>query len=194
MAQWDKWLIGCVESPICRSAVVFVDGACSSNGQSNSRAGIGVYFGPGSPYNISEVLSLPGGVTSQKAELHAVARALETVRSRVIRAHQEMCQAFGDNPFGARNTTRLRLIITTDSSYVVESMCRHYSTWTLDEKTGLLWNKRGVAIKNSDAFQLVKGEVEALSMVGVQVAYYHVRREHNMLADDLARRAIGSVA
>lgn len=69
-------------------------------------------------------------------------------------------------------------------------MCDHYEEWALDEKTGVLRNKRGDAIKNSDGFRQVKAEVEALSMVEIQAVYYQIPREHNMAADSLSRKAI----
>lgn len=46
-------------------------------------------------------------------------------------------------------------------------------------------------VENSDAFQRVTRAVETLSMVGTQVVYYHVRREYNVMADNLASRASG---
>lgn len=69
-----------------RSLMVFVDGACASNGTSNARGGIGVYFGPNSPFNQSVPLVLQPGerATSQKAEIHAVITALRQVRSRIM--------------------------------------------------------------------------------------------------------------
>jgi hypothetical protein len=35
------------------NVAVFIDGACPNNGKSWARAGMGVYFGEDSPYNIS---------------------------------------------------------------------------------------------------------------------------------------------
>ena len=58
-----------------RTVVIFIDGACSGNGTSGAEAGIGVYFGPNSPHNVS--CSISGAQTSQRAELCAALRALE---------------------------------------------------------------------------------------------------------------------
>jgi ribonuclease HI len=174
-----------------RSLVVWTDGACLLNGQPNSRAGIGCYFGPGSSYNMSEeYLPVTGTLSSQKAELEAVARAIETVRSRVIPARRALCETAGGSPSTIRDTTHLRLIIATDSSYIVECMCEHYPKWTEDKATGELKNKGGSAIKNSAGFLKIMKEVEAASMVGLQVAWYHVRREENTHADRLSRKTI----
>jgi ribonuclease HI len=56
--------------------IVWTDGACSNNQERKlASAGVGVYFGPNSPFNISE--HLRGNIqTNQRAELTAVIRAL----------------------------------------------------------------------------------------------------------------------
>lgn len=57
---------------------IWTDGASRGNGQLGARAGLGVYFGPSDPRNISE--RLPGEPqTNQRAELMAIQRALEVV-------------------------------------------------------------------------------------------------------------------
>lgn len=63
--------------PRPKRITVYTDGACSNNGQWNSLAGYGVYFGEDSPHNISE--PLPGPATNQRAEMMAVLEALRTV-------------------------------------------------------------------------------------------------------------------
>ncbi|KAJ3080488.1 hypothetical protein HK102_003013 [Quaeritorhiza haematococci] len=61
---------------------VWTDGACSKNGNSGARAGIGVYFGPNDSRNISE--RLPGeNQTNNRAELLAVIRALEVIPQHI---------------------------------------------------------------------------------------------------------------
>ncbi len=48
--------------------IVYTDGACTGNGKANPIAGVGAYFGPNDPRNISELL--PGEKqTNQRAEL-----------------------------------------------------------------------------------------------------------------------------
>jgi len=175
-----------------RSLVVWLDGACLGNGSSDARAGIGGYFGSDSRYNISEALPSPpeGRATSQKAELTAAARTLRTVRSQVVPARQTLCAAAG----GDRDAMHFRLVAVTDSSYLVECMCEHLPNWTENAATGVLESKKGKAIANSVEFMEVIGEVKELAKVGVQVAWYHVRREENVHADRLARRMIPTVA
>ncbi|KAL2264995.1 hypothetical protein VTJ83DRAFT_7505 [Remersonia thermophila] len=57
--------------------VVYTDGSSRANGRADAAAGVGVYFGPGDPRNISE--RLKGLQTNQRAELTAILRALESV-------------------------------------------------------------------------------------------------------------------
>ncbi|KAL0112782.1 hypothetical protein PUN28_012211 [Cardiocondyla obscurior] len=52
---------------------VFTDGACSSNGYKNARAGIGVWFQDNHPLNVSEPVE--GRATNNMAEIQAVTRA-----------------------------------------------------------------------------------------------------------------------
>lgn len=56
---------------------VFTDGACTGNGTTGARAGIGVFFGKKDPRNISE--RLRGQQTNNRAELTAICRAIEAV-------------------------------------------------------------------------------------------------------------------
>ncbi|KAJ3294335.1 hypothetical protein HK104_003680 [Borealophlyctis nickersoniae] len=56
---------------------VYTDGSCQGNGLYGARAGIGVFYGPGDPRNLSE--RVPGSKqTNNRAELLAVIRAIET--------------------------------------------------------------------------------------------------------------------
>ncbi|CAL4062570.1 unnamed protein product, partial [Meganyctiphanes norvegica] len=55
--------------------IVYTDGACEGNGKSGARAGVGVYFGPGHPLNVSEPVR--GRATNNTAEIQACTYALE---------------------------------------------------------------------------------------------------------------------
>ncbi|TVY42544.1 Ribonuclease H1 [Lachnellula occidentalis] len=155
-----------------RSLLVFADGACSGNGALNARGGLGVFFGAGSKFNFAERLSESGVHTSQKAELAAVARGLQTVRILQAR-HTMVVNAEGGH----------------DPRYIVEGMCSHFSGWK-ENKQGVLVNKTGKAVENSKGFLRLESEVQMLSMVGVQVVYYLVSREENKEADILAKESI----
>jgi hypothetical protein len=68
-------------------------------------------------------------------------------------------------------------------------MCSHFGNWKKNSQ-GVLVNKKGKAVENSKGFLRPRAEVEELSMVGVQVAYYLVEREENVEADALAKEGI----
>jgi ribonuclease HI len=56
--------------------VVYADGSCSNNGTHTAAGGVGVFWGSGNQYNVSEKLC--GPQTNQRAEVVAACRALET--------------------------------------------------------------------------------------------------------------------
>lgn len=61
---------------------IYTDGACSGNGKANSRAGLGVWFGPNDPRNLSE--RVPGAAqTNNRGEVFAAIRALEVVEGAI---------------------------------------------------------------------------------------------------------------
>ncbi|KAJ6524383.1 ribonuclease H-like domain-containing protein, partial [Mycena vulgaris] len=55
----------------------YTDGSCYDNGSVEARAGAGVYYGPGSPFNVS--LRVTGVQTNNRGELLAILYALSTV-------------------------------------------------------------------------------------------------------------------
>lgn len=57
--------------------IVYTDGACLSNGKPNAKAGIGVYFGPSDPRNISTLVQ--GKQSNNTAELNALIEAYKVV-------------------------------------------------------------------------------------------------------------------
>lgn len=56
---------------------VYCDGSCIHNGRPNARAGIGIYFGPDDPRNVSERIS---GNTNNIAELTAMLRVYDLIQ------------------------------------------------------------------------------------------------------------------
>jgi ribonuclease HI len=166
-----------------RSLLVHVDGACPSNGNTNARAGVGVFFGPGSKYNVSQALDASpwSMATTQKAELNALRQAMRVVRLQVIPERSVLVK-------GDTDRKKLVLILVTDSSYAVGCMCAHMKNW--NGSGDLLRNQKGQVVGNSKEPLALQQEVEALSRVGVQVVYYHVPRELNLEADKLAKEGI----
>lgn len=80
--------------------VVYTDGACSSNGTSKARAGLGVYFGENHPLNVSEPVS--GRATNNCGEIQATTKAIQLARSMGVN----------------------KLAIKTDSKFVIDSVTK----------------------------------------------------------------------
>lgn len=106
------------------SVVVYTDGCCSANGKSSARAGIGVYWGPRHPLNLSE--RLEGRQTNQRAEIQAACRALELAKQNQIQ----------------------KLVVYTDSKFTINGVTSWVKSWKLNG-----WKlKSGGNIINKDDF------------------------------------------
>lgn len=174
-----------------RSIVVFIDGACPANGPAALQASVGVYFGPESPKNISRSINM-SRPTNQLAEITAAVEAMRQVRSVVVPERHTLLNASspGTIPGTRGDAGRFRLVLATDSSYLVECMCKHMPKWTFDNPNRVYTNRKGEVIKNSEGFRRLYEETELLSRVGVQVQWYHVQRGFNCEADALANAAL----
>jgi len=82
--------------------IVWTDGACRCNGQVGAVAGIGVFFSPGDPRNLSEPLA--SQPTNQRAEITAAIRALHLAKNGPVQ-------------------------IRTDSKYLVSAMTQWIIRW-----------------------------------------------------------------
>ena len=88
---------------------VFTDGACSKNGQANAKAGYAVYFPDHRDWTVSGRVPDACSQTNQRAELTAIAKAVEKLL-------QEGCQ---DED----------LVIYTDSDYSIKCLTIWLSGW-----------------------------------------------------------------
>jgi ribonuclease HI len=61
---------------------VYTDGACSNNGQTGAKAGLGVYFSENDPRNCSE--RIDGKQTNNTAELKAIIKAAEILNREIL--------------------------------------------------------------------------------------------------------------
>ncbi|EXK25715.1 hypothetical protein FOMG_17634 [Fusarium oxysporum f. sp. melonis 26406] len=154
-----------------RSLVVFIDGACPANGPAALQASVGVYFGPESPKNISRLIDT-SRPTNQLAEITAAVEDMRQVRSVVVPERRILLKGSSPRttPDTLRDARRFRLVLATDSSYLVDCI--------------------GDVIKNIEGFRILNEETELLSVVGVQVQWYHVPRDFNGEADALANAAL----
>ena len=60
---------------------VYTDGSCSNNGKKDAAAGIGVYFGPDDPRNVSR--RVDGKQSNNTAELGALLVAYEALEREI---------------------------------------------------------------------------------------------------------------
>ncbi|AEO59449.1 hypothetical protein MYCTH_2307792 [Thermothelomyces thermophilus ATCC 42464] len=140
--------------------VIYTDGSSLGNGRLGATAGVGVYFGPGDPRNISE--RLKGETqTNQRAELTAILRALETV---------DLTQD---------------VEIRTDSKYAIQCVTEWYLNW---ERNG--WMTRAGPVKNQDLVQLVRDKLDEREANGGRTQFIWVKGhdtdQGNIAADRLA--------
>ena len=127
-----------IETPVIepgiesREIIVYTDGSAIGNGSVNATGGIGVFFGDNDPRNICKRVLVPR-VTNNICELFAVIQAIETIVATEA------------------TTVGLRIVIFTDSEYIVKSVIQYSKAW---EKNGYK-NKRGQPIKNMDLMKRV---------------------------------------
>ncbi|KXN92149.1 Ribonuclease H1 [Leucoagaricus sp. SymC.cos] len=149
---------------------MFSDGACSDNGKSTARGGIGVYYTCDDDLNIS--LPLPGTPqTSQRAELYGTIYALRQAR----RFEQD---GYFVNYDG--------LVIITDSAYVVNVMTNWIYRW---KRNGWM-TSNGNRVANVDDIKELDRNIRFLEKKNVSVRFWKVDREYNDEADRLAREGI----
>ena len=164
-----------------RSMVVGVYGACSDDGAPPGQSSFGVYFGPGSSYNLSSMANTPNP-TKQTAEIVAAGAAVHHIRRTVGPRREEIVRANGgihlDDlwPIGwttprlerHRNNWIFKLIIITDSMYLVECLCKYRTGWRV-EADSFYGNSSGAPLLNGALlFKLLK-EIDLLSRYGVDV-------------------------
>ncbi|KAK7914006.1 ribonuclease H-like domain-containing protein [Apiospora marii] len=152
------------------------DGACLNNGQANPKAGWAFVHhagtGPDDPANVTKGrLEAKGPYgddaiqTSNRAELRAVIAALR-FRHWV-----------GENFH--------TVVVATDSEYVVEGSTVWAKTWVQNK-----WKATsGGPVKNRDLWEMLLGEVERWEEQNLDIQFWRIPREWNLLADAAAKKA-----
>ncbi|XP_067134818.1 ribonuclease H1-like [Centruroides vittatus] len=144
-----------------KSVCIYTDGACCSNGKNGARAGIGVYWGPNHPLNVSE--RLEGRQTNNRAEIHAAVRALNQAKEN----------GYND------------VIIYTDSNFLIKGVTQWVKTW---KKNG--WKlSTGEPVKNKEDFEALEIARKDLNVNWIHVRG-HQGILGNEEADRLAVRAL----
>lgn len=153
-----------------KNIIVFTDGACTKNGKTNAKAGIGIYFPNNELPNISEKMN-DTLLTNQRAELTAIYRALKIITEKL--------------DFD-------KITIYTDSMYSIKSLTVWIKTWEKNDwKTS---NKKPV--QNLD---IIKPIHLILTKYNNKINFIHVRSHTNKndfnslgnaKADELATKSI----
>lgn len=152
--------------------VVYIDGACRGNGTPTARSAYGIYFGPGSRHNANGLVAPCIPQTSTRAEIEALAEALEIIR--------HVCSA---------DFKLQQIKIATDSSYLVDAMAKHVEGWI--ERDGIGSTGKVVAhYERLKELHELLDEMEYGDDGGIQVQFWHVGRSVNREADALANAAL----
>jgi len=135
--------------------IVYSDGACKANGTDHAVGGVGVWWGPADPRNLSE--RCPGLQTNNRAELIAIARVLETVPQ-------------------SSNT----LIIRTDSQYSIKALTEWCFKW---RKNG--WrNAGGKPVLNDKLIDYILTLLETRQRSGQPVSLEYVKGHSGNVGND----------
>ncbi|KAH9638947.1 hypothetical protein HF086_005028 [Spodoptera exigua] len=137
---------------------VYTDGACSANGRSGARAGLGVYWGDGHPLNVSEPVS--GRATNNCGEIQASTKAIKIALQNGIQ----------------------KLAINTDSKFVINSVTKWMPAW---KRKG--WKlASGEPVKNEKDFKDLDSVQHKLQIKWNYVEA-HRGIHGNEMADELAK-------
>lgn len=141
--------------------IIYTDGACSNNGKSTAKAGIGVYSKD--KLNISE--RIVGKQTNQRAELYAILRALTIVNISKYN----------------------RITIYTDSQYSIDCLTKWIKQWI---KNGWK-DKKNHDVKNKDIIKPIYSILSCNANIILTHIRAHTGKtdEHsvgNSIADKLA--------
>lgn len=158
-------------APHLNSIVIAVDGACRRNGTTEAVAAAGVFVGEESQYNKSVVLEGPRA-TNQVAELSAGILALQ-------QAMEIQSKWSGDEPLQ-------QVVIKADSQYLVKGM----TEWVFKWKENGYRTSKGTQVTNSALFEELQGLIGQLNERGIEVLFWHVPRNWNKEADELAGKAL----
>lgn len=153
-----------------RELLIYTDGACLFNGRDGARAGCGVVFGPESHSRFCFRLENRGPTyaigrqASNRAELRAVVAVLQ---------FRVWCgEGFS------------KLVIATDSSYVVEGATEWMRRW---RENGWL-TARGTPVQNRDLWEELRNSLAGTQEGQLQLWFWLIPRSWNAEADGSAGR------
>jgi len=148
---------------------IFTDGACSRNGQTNAKAGIGIFLSENHLRNVSERIS--GKQTNNTAELSAVIQVFTHFREEIDRSDD--------------------IIIHTDSEYVLKC-CGDFGRKAKQKE----WKTKSGYIPNHELVKQIYELYHQYDNVNLQHIRAHTGKQDefskgNEGADRLATLAIG---
>ncbi|EFQ34013.1 hypothetical protein CGRA01v4_12503 [Colletotrichum graminicola] len=167
MYSWSKK--GLMPDP--GSLVVYIDGACRDVGTPSARGSWGVYFGPGSRHNRRGLLAPALAQTSARAEIEALARALDALREVT-----------------ARDRSLTQIKIATGSEYLANAMSLWIGDWI--ENEGI--NARGHRVAHFETLRELHERLDDMTYGddgGLDVMFWPIPREENEEAHKLANEA-----
>lgn len=122
-----------------QSPLVYVDGACSNNGTVGAVAGIGVAFGVNTSnvmdngihqfsFPVDDRLDPGAHRSNQRAELLAALVGLQKICDfEEVKLANDIAR--GKPPFSCDDSSRVTIVIATDSEYVVSGMTEWLPSW-----------------------------------------------------------------
>ncbi len=150
---------------------VFVDGACSNNGKSNAKSGIGIYFGSKDRRNVSASI-ISDNHTNNIAELMAILVVLKII----YKTEEESSRNY---------------IICSDSQYSINCVNDWIFTW---QKNG--WKtKNNKPVKNKDIIEKIYDMLSHMKDIKFLYVKGHSKCDDensigNNFADKLATKSI----
>ncbi len=147
--------------------LIFTSGTCSNKGQEKPTAGCGIHYKPttkGAGFRLEShgPTGLDSLQNSNRAELRAVVAAL----------HFRLWYGEGFT----------RVIIATDSEYVVRGITEHTETWI---SRGWKTSSK-TAVKNRDLWQLLLTQIEDYLSLGTTILFWHIPKALNQKAGIMA--------
>jgi ribonuclease HI len=173
--------------------LIYTDGACSENGNKDARGGCAFVYRPEtSPSTIASRTS--SGHPTRSMNLHVLGASSFRLESRgptgeatsQTSNRAELRAVIAALGFRLWNNEGCqRLVIATDSSYVVDGSTQWIKKW---QRNGWQTSTKS-PVKNQDLWKELVKELEKWSQAGVEVQFWLIPRKLNTTADRLAKEA-----